>query len=222
MNNRIGFWLLFALVLPCLSLAADKPAQKKKQSKAPAKVSLLYVQTAGSGTFEPIAGSSSKFRLVLNDVSPNVVYFSDRPNRLAGQVSTTHFLKRIGFGGDLNPNAAIDIQGAPSDSDVIVAALSRPAYDRRSKTLSYEITVLDTAREGLASFSKEMDERLPARFGSVAIFIDDAPCGDCTGNGRCCPGFFCYDPGTAASPTTPRCMPCHPGQIYDECGGVND
>lgn len=211
--RRRQFWsLLFAVLLPCSLLAADKPA----------KVSLLYVQTAGSGTFEPVAGSTNKFRLVLNDVAPSVVYFSDRPNRLAGQVSTEQFLKKIGFGGELDPNAAIEIEAAPSESDLIVAALSKPAYDARSRTLSYQITVLDTARAGLASFSKQMDKRLPARFGSVALFIDDAPCGDCSGNGRCCPGFYCYDPGTAASPATPRCLPCQPGLISDPCGGVND
>ena len=213
MMRHQGFWsLLFAVAIPCSLLAADKP---------PAKVSLLYVQTAGSGTFEPVAGSSSKFRLVLNDVAPAVVYFSDRPNRLAGQVSMQRFLKQIGFGGKLDPNAAIDIGGADPNSDLIVAALDKPAYDPKARTLSYEITVLDKAREGLATFSKRMDKRLPAQFGAVAIFIDDAPCGDCSKGGQCCPGFYCYDPGTSAHPTRPRCLPCEAGKISDPCGGVD-
>ena len=173
----------------CLFLAACASTTPPPQAPP---VSLLYVQTASSGTFEPVAGSTNKYRLVLNDVSPRVVYFSDRPNRMAGQVSTKEFLDKIGFGGSLDPNAAIEIaEGAP-DSDMVIAALSKPAYDAESRTLSYEVTVLETPRKGLAVYSERMDRRLPAHFGAVALFIDDEPCPiACTREGECCPGRQC-------------------------------
>jgi hypothetical protein len=217
MRHQRFLSLLFAVAVPCSLLASDKP---------PAKVSLLYVQSAGSGIFEPVAGSSTRFRLVLNDVAPSVVYFSDRPTRLAGQLSMAEFLKGIGFGGDRDPNAAIDIEGAPAENDLVVAALSKPAYDAQSKTLSYEITVLKTAGRALASFSKRMDTGLPPRFGAVALFIDDGGCGGdqtvCGSTGHlpapdnnfitfaqkiCCPGFACtgFKGGTSL-----RCAPRRP------------
>ena len=48
-------------------------------------------------TFEPISGSERKYRLVLDGVSPNVIYFSDRPTRLAGQITQNEFSEGIGF-----------------------------------------------------------------------------------------------------------------------------
>ena len=68
---------LFVFLVACAS-TTPPPASR---------VSLLYVQTASSGIFEPLAGTN-KYRLVLSDVSPRVIYFADRPNRIAGQVST--------------------------------------------------------------------------------------------------------------------------------------
>jgi len=179
-NGLIAF--LFTLLIGCSSTPVQSP---------PA-ASLLYVQTAGSGTFEPLDGSADRYRLVLNDVSPSVVYFSDRPYRIAGHVPTADFLKKLGFGGALDPNAAIDIAEGTPESDLIVAALTKPVYDAQRGTLTYEITVLDTPREGLAAFSQRMDKRLPPRFGAVALFVDNSPCPlGCGQTADCCPGFQC-------------------------------
>ena len=196
--------LLTIMVAACSSTT---PQQQK-----PPEVSLLYVQTATSGTFEPIAGSNNKYRLVLSGVSPSVVYFSDRPNRLAGHISEEAFLKGIGFGGKLDPNAAIDIQGGAADSDLIVVKLDKPAYDASSGMLSYEISILETAREGLQMFSRRMDKQIPAHFGSVAVFIDSAPCQNRAcgsgvfgmtqyGDPGCCPGTHCVATSFLGVPT---------------------
>jgi hypothetical protein len=173
----------------CLFLVACASTTPPPQAS---RVSLLYVQTASSGSFEPLPGTN-KYRLVLSDVSPRVIYFADRPNRIAGQVSTTEFLDKIGFGGPLDPNAAIEIAEGTPDSDLVIAALSKPAYDAQSRTLSYEVAVLETPRKGLAVYSDRMDRRLPAQFGAVALFIDDEPCPiACSQSFQCCPGQKCH------------------------------
>jgi hypothetical protein len=172
----------------CLFLVACASTTPPPQAS---RVSLLYVQTASSGSFEPLPGTN-KYLLVLSDVSPRVIYFADRPNRIAGQVSTTEFLDKIGFGGPLDPNAAIEIAEGTPDSDLVIAALSKPAYDAQSRTLSYEVAVLETPRKGLAVYSDRMDRRLPAQFGAVALFIDDEPCPiACSQSFQCCPGQKC-------------------------------
>jgi hypothetical protein len=177
------FAIGLCLVAVACSSTAPPPASR---------VSLLYVQTASSGTFEPVSGSTNKYRLVLSDVSPRVIYFADRPNRIAGQVSTAEFLDKIGFGGPLDPNAAIEIAEGTPDSDLVIAALSKPAYDAQSRTLSYEVAVLETPRKSLAVYSDRMDRRLPAHFGAVALFIDDEPCPiACSRSFQCCPGQQC-------------------------------
>jgi len=158
------------------------------------------VQTASSGTFEPIAGTN-RYRMVLSDVSPSVVYFSDRPNRMAGQVSTKEFLDRIGFGGPLDPNAAIEIAEGTPDSDLVIAALSNPTYDPQTRTLGYDVAVLETPRKGLAVYSERADRKLPANFGAVSLFVDDAPCpiacAPADPHRQCCPGLSCERAGPA-------------------------
>lgn len=181
-RDRFGIAFLFILLAGCSST----PVQPQPAT------SLLYVQTASSGTFEPLGGSTDRYRLVLNDVSPTVVYFSDRPYRMAGHVTTSQFLKKLGFGGALDPNAAIDIAEGQPESDLVIAALAKPVYDAQSGTLTYEIAVLETPREGLAAFSQRMDKRLPPRFGAVALFVDNAPCPiGCGQDADCCPGMHC-------------------------------
>lgn len=52
------------------------------------QVELLFVQTAEGVTFK----SGSPATLTLKNVSPSVVFFSDRPKRMAGHVSMKGFL----------------------------------------------------------------------------------------------------------------------------------
>lgn len=185
---------LFSFLLAVGSAGAEDKTPPAKS------VSLLYVLTADSGTIEPLEGARGQYALQLKGVSPNVVYFSDRPNRIAGQVSVADFLKSIGFGGKLNPNAAIDVQGGAKEGDLIVVALGQPVYNAASSSLRFFITILDAPRPGLASFSKRMDKAIPRKFGAVALFIDDAACvpleAFCYPNmPPCCPGLFCTPMG---------------------------
>ena len=178
------FAIGFCVILAACASSTPPPPQ-------PQAVSLLYVQTATSGTFQPLPGTN-KYRMVLSDVSPRAVYFSDRPNRIAGQVSTKEFLDKIGLGGPLDPNAAIEIAEGTPDSDLVIAALSNPTYDAQTRTLGYDVALLQTPRKGLAVYSDCADRRLPPNFGAVALFIDDEPCPiACTRQGQCCPGREC-------------------------------
>jgi len=204
MKLATGSAILSLLVISCAS-TPPQPATK---------ISLLYVQTASSGSLEPLGGSAGKYRLLLDEVSPRVVLFSDRPNRIAGQVSTTEFLDKIGFGGSIDPNAAIEVAEGSPDSDLIIAALSKPAYDAQSRTLSYEITILETPRKALAVYSDRMDKKLPAHFGAVALFIDDAPCPAACGTPL---HTGCHEGGN----DWPADKPCPPASVVQCCPGMH-
>jgi len=60
-------------------------------------LSLLFLQTAHSGTFTEIDG---KKILTLNDVSSSTVWFADRPQRVTGHESTDEFIAKWSQGED--------------------------------------------------------------------------------------------------------------------------
>ena len=72
---------VLVLLLLALSGSKDSSAQDSGQEKS---VSLLFVATGSSGS---LTGDD----LILRDVS-SVIFFSDRPERLAGRLSIEEFL----------------------------------------------------------------------------------------------------------------------------------
>jgi hypothetical protein len=109
---------------------------------------LLYVVSTTSGSFD---GDT----LTLEGV-PAVLYFSDRPARIAGHVSVNDFVAgwdqgSDSFAGD-PPNAALSVLGA----NETVVELTSVVQD--GDTMTFGVTVID----GI----------LPETFGPASLFID--------------------------------------------------
>ncbi|MDO8209749.1 hypothetical protein [Conexibacter sp. CPCC 206217] len=169
------------------SASAGDPPDPVVARAAAAAPSMLFVQNARAGTFEPIARRRGLARLTLRDVDPHTVYFSDRPRRLTGTTATATVLDGLfGPGRGAPPNAVIELSGGDADADTIAVELTRPRYDVKRATLSYVVRGLkDTALDGrrLATARERLDDRLPRRFGAVSLFVDDADWGNtCTVN----------------------------------------
>ena len=115
------------------------------------KVELLFVQNGASGTFD---GKT----LTLKGVGPTL-FFSDRPERIAGQLRTSDFVGHWTKGSDNfaanPPNATLSIFSATEVNSAVVV-LTNPKLDRN--TLSYTVKVL----EG----------KLPPSFRESSLFID--------------------------------------------------
>jgi len=118
------------------------------------QVQLLFVQTAK----DVVMG---KGRLTLIGVSPTTIFFSDRPKRIAGHMSTADFVGewqegtgKESFHAD-PPNAALSIFTKDEIVDVVVE-LKNPRL--AGGALVYDIDVL------------EEDEPIPS--GPVSLFID--------------------------------------------------
>jgi hypothetical protein len=113
----------------------------------------LFVQNAKSMTYD-------QGKLTLQGVSPVTIFFSDRPERIAGNMRTRDFVPFWSDGKDSfakdNPNANLSI--LEPDKYVVdsVLTLARPALD--GETLSYDVKIL----EG----------KIPASGGPVSLFID--------------------------------------------------
>jgi hypothetical protein len=200
-----------------LTAAQSGNETQQEDAEAAEKVRYMFVQSAHSGSFVPVEGVENWFILTLEGVSPQTIAFSDRPERVAGQVSMQKFLDGLGFLPENPPNAAIEILGGNESQDVIVMELFDPIYDAASHTLQYNVSVLEMPNHSHAIFNERHDESLPENFGPAALFIDDCPdcyynC--CDSNQRYCDCFTvgcCWDWASG-------CYPCRSHSCKDRFG----
>src|SRR5262245_10703429 len=96
--------ILLALLAACLSLTAV--AGSGKSARPAPNPQFLFAQTAGAGNFDGHV-------LKLKNLSRTTLYFSDRPQRLAGHVVTADFFKHWSDGQDsfakVPPNAVVSV-----------------------------------------------------------------------------------------------------------------
>ncbi len=139
---------LLAAGLPLSRALAEAP---KGEQPGPM---YLFVQNAKSMTFDKSTGT-----LTLKELSPMTVYFSDRPDRITGNMPTASYMSLWKDGKDsfdkVPPNATLSIFTAGKVGDTVVE-LRDPAL--KGENLSYKVKIL----EG----------ELPAKGGAAALFID--------------------------------------------------
>jgi hypothetical protein len=161
----------------------------------PGTTSLLYVQTAERGT---VAGADSgTLSVTLESVAPRTIFFSDRPDRIAGSMDTGAFasLDTL-FAPDDPPNAAIVISNAEdADEDVLIVTLANPRFDAATGTFTYDATAIDDLTEGLRGWEQDRDGSLPPSFGHVVLFVDSTAVTEC-------PGQVSWDNGTVVVTVT--------------------
>lgn len=115
---------------------------------------MLFVQEARGMAYD--AGE-----LTLKDTNPNILFFCDRPVRVAGHMTHDAFIQLVTH-GDNNfvtdpPNAAVSIFGVGGEiTEVVVALNERPMM--RGNDMVFAVNVLDG--------------ELPAEGGAVSMFID--------------------------------------------------
>jgi hypothetical protein len=114
----------------------------------------MFVQTA-----QGIASNDGT--LTLRGITPSTLYFSDRPQRVVGHMTTADFVDLWGAGENSfqsdPPNAVLSFlePGAEVPEDAVIV-IQEPRFS--DGDLSYSIEVLDGA--------------VPAQTGPVTLFID--------------------------------------------------
>ena len=137
------------ILLPAAVSAADSPAIHSK-------VELLLVQNSKNVVID-----KDKNILTLKGVSPTTLFFSDRPDRIAGHFNKNDYLKTWTEGKDSfdadPPNAVLSVFEGDKDYllDVVVK-LQNPRYE--GDDLIYDITLIDG--------------QLPVLGGPSTLFID--------------------------------------------------
>lgn len=137
---------------------------------------ILAVINAQSGSFEPLDEAAGRYRLTLNGVEPDSVWFQDRPGRSGGHRDTEAlvkaFFKRPAKAGP--QNVAVDIFGANDKTDLVILEATTPRYDKTAGRLVLDATALKQSKGWLAAFASRADAKIASRFGRAAMFVDDS------------------------------------------------
>jgi len=117
-----------------------KPKQvplSSDEAKAMGKVTLLFVQSAQGAAI-------SNGKMTLKKISPTTIFFSDRPERIAGHLTTKDFVPFWSEGADSfasnPPNATLSALEEGKMSDVVLE-LRNP--NLAGDELSYEVKILE-------------------------------------------------------------------------------
>jgi hypothetical protein len=135
--------------------------------------SWLFSQTADSGHFEVEGGQIET--LVLQNVDPHTIMFSDRPDRLVELIDTAEISGQWGeMFADSLPNAVLVEHEPDGATDSLVVVLDAPAYDPTTRVLTYAVEILaDEAHpERISDFVGELHDEAPLEFEAVSLFID--------------------------------------------------
>jgi hypothetical protein len=152
MTSRRAF--LATSAIAAASLASSRSALAKAKKEAPKLADVLLVQSSRGMTFDRATN-----KLTLTGVSPVTVFFTDRPERIAGNMRTAAFIPFWSQGADSfkadPPNADISVLEGDQLRQ-IVAVLKDPALE--SDNLSYTVRVLQG--------------EMPSNGDDVSVFID--------------------------------------------------
>lgn len=120
------------------------------------KVQLMFVQSA-----EGLRADGQTLRLVR--VSPQTIYFSDRPVRVAGHITMADYLQEWtaaagpdNFSAD-PPNATLSVYEPGQEQNTLtVVEISKPVVDGQDLVYSYTL----------------LEGKVPTSGGPVSLFID--------------------------------------------------
>jgi hypothetical protein len=187
--GAVGLAMLFSIIsiisivgAPTANATGSHSVPRKMQHEAFTGASRLFVASAGSGSLVPRPNSSTQYSLTLEGFDRNIVWFTDRPARIAGTESTSGVLQNwagYGFAAD-PPNAALVLDSTRLGHDTAVGTLSSLTFDPGTDRLQALFTIykgerLKSVGGNLADKARrDKGAALPTAFGGSSLFIDDA------------------------------------------------
>jgi hypothetical protein len=143
------------LLLAASALAATAASLKPQLvSAADDMADFLFVQTAGGMSFDKATS-----KMTLQDVGGTTLFFTDRPDRIAGNMKTSAFVPFWGKGKDSflsdPPNADLSILEGSNLTQVVVT-LEQPELNGRD--LTYPVKIVGG--------------QMPDKGTDVSVFID--------------------------------------------------
>ena len=145
-----------ALLAAAAVLAGCAGSQAPGTSAGGSQAQLMFIQTA-----EDLRVDAARSTLRLVRVNSQTLYFSDRPQRIAGNLTMADYLKtwkdgRDNFGAD-PPNATLSVyEPGRADQTLVVVTIMKPVVDGADLLYTYKI----------------VQGTMPANGGATSLFID--------------------------------------------------
>jgi hypothetical protein len=186
--------LLFSAIMPVASAAAASDSQvvASPQSANP----LLFSVDIGKGSLQ--RRSNGLFTLTAQ--ADSVVWFTDRPARAAGVMTTQAFVRKwaqYGFRSS-PPNAALITDGRTEILELTnprILGLTKPRLEGENLVFTARALPLAAVSQGIAHHAKRAKAPATRVFARGSLFIDDAS--DCVAT-----EFASMSAGLAAARTT--------------------
>ena len=174
----------FILGLTVLFLSNALFANSSVQAVSSAKsvtnalANVYFIQNSSKATLEKNSTTANQYTLTLNDVGSHTVYFTDRPNRIVGQISHQDYLKSWNSGKNSMKNDAPNalLTGIVKNGHQpynMIFMLSKPSYNANKTILTYQATPL--LAKNLAFFPSNTKIELQ----NVTLFVDSGSCNTC-------------------------------------------
>ena len=115
------------------------------------KVSLLFIQHAAAASLEPLKSNNHCYNLSLSGVKQGVLYFSDQPKRMVGQINNEDFVN-IWKHNTVKPNMVLQGYYKGGNTNIEfndVLDISRPYYDAKTTHMSYQACLLNNKEDKL-------------------------------------------------------------------------
>jgi len=109
----------------------------------------VYLMNAEQGRLVPM-DQEWAYSLILENVSPTMLWYTDRPDRQSGTISMESFVTLVwpNVFGDIAPNAVLDAWIPPNESnDGLFLILRNPSYDSKTKRLSFDVVLENSTME---------------------------------------------------------------------------
>lgn len=171
---KIYIRIIFAVVMSALIFSVPYASTIKKTNG-----NYLYVITSKNGHIKKLP--TGKFQLIMQNVTPYVTYFSDRPKRLSGLMPTLKFVNKWNVVNNRlvknPPNANIEgsslhaIYHSQFRQFDLNVELLNPTYYKKNKTLVFDIQLMP----GNAITKNDL------KFDHTALFVDQV-CLSCIGD----------------------------------------
>ena len=215
--STIGYTAALATAPAWVTACSTTPAA------APASdTSVLFSLSAERMHFENAQGLDAT--LVMEGVDAHTIWFTDRPVRKSGAITTGRLAAEWESGGTFAqdpPNAALVLQEPvkvdAGQADTLVAEMENATYDAASETLRAQIKVLtdeaaDAVEGNLGAHGDNHDTAWPTQAGAVSLFIDSVSLNAVTTSPT-------PKPGAAAPNAAPGSPSALPSKTYPSSSG---